>query len=327
MRCPTLCRSAVITDNVQLAARMSCALATPGHYVPILEGPRMTRDDRSLEIFRINNAVGRSNLETVFLVDLPTETASFIEAEFSPGLRSKLKSVASIADVERAASLSKKEPLRWGRDQIGLGLLKALRSRCDIVFEDRASTREPISAKVAHLVVCEDGDEMAQVIAANYAYAIGAGLCLIPQVDETLRVDILEQFYALYDNRSSTPPDTLDQLRRELRDLCGVLPIPTGGSITFVTSGLPFGFAVNSCPSTHIFRYPHMGVSVLNGFAAEQPSAPGITQVCLVDPNEETEAREIEVATKLLAPRGAFVRVYCNKQGCSTLSTDGHCQY
>ncbi len=97
-----------------------------------------------------------------------------------------------------------------------------------------------------------------------------------------------------------------------MRDLCGVLPVPIGGAITFVTSGLPFGFAITSCPSTHIFSYPHMGISVVNGFAAEQPGEPGITHVCLVDPSMDAEAHEIEVAAELLAPRGAFVRVYSN---------------
>lgn len=312
MRCPALCRSAVITDNAELAARMSCALAAPGHYVPIFEGPRMTREDRKLEAIRLNNAVGRSKAETIYLGDLPAETTSLIEAEFAPQLRARLKTLPTVAEAEHAAGPSRKEPLIWGRDNIGLGLLKALRSRRDIVFEDRASPREPVPAKAPHLVVCEDGEAMAQVIAANYAYALGAGLCLIPQVDETLRENILEQFYALYDNRSSAPPDILNQLRREMRDLCGQLPIPTGGSITFVTSELPFGFAVTDCPSTHIFSYPHMGISVVNGFAAEQPSEAGITRVCLVDPSKGTDAREIQVAEDLLAPRGAFVRVYCN---------------
>jgi hypothetical protein len=35
-----------------------------------------------------------------------------------------------------------------------------------------------------HLVVCEDGDELAQVIAANCAFALNAGLQLIPAIDE-----------------------------------------------------------------------------------------------------------------------------------------------
>jgi hypothetical protein len=90
MRCPTLCRAAAITDNVQLAARMSCALAAPDHYVPIIEDPRMTRADRKLEVLRINNAVGRSKVETIFLCDLPAEATSLIEAEFAPLLRSRL---------------------------------------------------------------------------------------------------------------------------------------------------------------------------------------------------------------------------------------------
>lgn len=313
MRCPTLCRSIVITDDAQLAARMSCALAVPNQYVPILEGPRMTRDDRKLEGIRINNAAGRSKAGTIFLAALPPETLALIETEFSPPLRSRCKIVATIADLERTVSLPRKEPLQWGRDHIGLGLLKALRSRRDIVFGVGPSPRDAIPAKAPHLVVCEDRDDMAQVIAANYAYALGAGFCLIPQVDETLKDSILEQFYALYDNRAAAPPDILNDLQRELRELCGQLPVLVGGSITFVTSGLPFGFAINHCPSTHIFSYPHMGISVVNGFAAEQPNEPGITRVCLVDPSEEADAREIIAAGDILGTRRAFVRTYINE--------------
>jgi hypothetical protein len=95
------------------------------------------------------------------------------------------------------------------------------------------------------------------VIAANYAHALGAGLCLVPEVDETLRDEILEQFYAVYDNRDAPLTDLLGQLKVELLALCGPLPIPVRGSITFVTGGLPYGFGVSNVPSTHIYRYPN----------------------------------------------------------------------
>jgi hypothetical protein len=302
----------VITDDAQLAARMSCALAAPGQYVPILEGPRMTRSDREAEAIRLNNALGRGKAETVFLAGMPAETAAFLAANFAPRLRPMLRQIQSVKEIDHMHESRQKEPLQWGREHIGPGLLKALRARSDIHFNDGPSPRDPVASKASHLVACEEGNDIAQVIAANYAYALGAGLCLIPKVDETVRDELMEQFYAVYDKRYAPLTELLGQLKREILALCGPLPIPVGGSITFVTSGLPFGFGVSNVPSTHIFSYPSMGISTLNGFAAEQPKEPGISFVCLVDPNKETEAREIKAAERLLAPRGAFVRTYFN---------------
>jgi hypothetical protein len=45
-----------------------------------------------------------------------------------------------------------------------------------------------VPPKSNHLVVCEDGDELAQVIAANYAFAMGAGLSAV-SAHWTERVD------------------------------------------------------------------------------------------------------------------------------------------
>jgi hypothetical protein len=272
----------------------------------------MTRADREAEVIRLNNALGRGKAETVFLAGMPAETSAFLAANFAPRLGSMLRPIQNDEGIDRIRGFSNKEPLQWGREHIGLGLLKALRARRKIRFDESSSPRDPVASKAPHLVVCEEGNDIAQVIAANYAYALGAGMCLISKVDESLRDDLLEQFYAVYDNRDAPLTDLLERMKAELLSLCGLLPIPEGGSITFVTSGLPFGFCVSGVPSTHIFSYPNMGVAALNGFAAEQPEESGMSFVCLVDPNKDAEAREIKTAERLLAPRGAFVRTYCN---------------
>jgi hypothetical protein len=85
--------------------------------------------------------------------------------------------------------------------------------------------------------------------------------------------------------------------------------VPPNGSITFITSGLPFGFAIPEVPSTHLFRYPDLGSAIINGFAAEQPEAPGIQFGLLVDP-ETTDSQEIGAVETTLGPRGAFLRTY-----------------
>jgi hypothetical protein len=136
----------------------------------------------------------------------------------------------------------KAPPLIWGRDRIGIGLLKALRFRTNIEFLDAASPIESVPSKSGHLVVCEAGENLSEVIAANYAYALGAGLCIVPEVDRNTAEEILERLYSVYEDRQTSPTLALEHLKRELQELCGPLTIPPSGSITFVTGRLPYGF-------------------------------------------------------------------------------------
>jgi hypothetical protein len=200
-------------------------------------------------------------------------------------------------------------PLAWGRDRIGAGLLKALRARSGIVFSDEPSPVEQVAPKSDHLVVCEDGDELAQVIAANYAFSLGAGLHLIPAIDDPAAEDILERFYSVMDQQRMSPSEALGELKELLRTRCGAIVIPAGGSLTFVTHRLPYGFAFPEVPSTHLFSYPDLGIAILNGMVAEQPGARGVGVAVLVDPGI-TKAPDIEAAVKLLPQRGMMVRAY-----------------
>ncbi|MCP9630148.1 hypothetical protein NML43_23905 [Rhodopseudomonas palustris] len=202
-----------------------------------------------------------------------------------------------------------KPPLIWGRDNVGIGLIQALRSKRVIAFEDRPSSEEiHVAPKSNHLVVCERGDDLAQVIAANYAQAFDAGLFLISQTEREHSDDILERFYSVYDDRDRSATDALRELRNELRAIAGNIPIPENGSITFISDGLPFGFAFPEVPSTHLFGLD-LGISIIHGFAAEQPNARGVQVAALVNP-ETTPAPEINAAARILSEQRLFARVY-----------------
>ena len=234
-----------------------------------------------------------------------------LTARFAGPLRALIRRISSAEEIEPLGDPERfrKPPLRWGEDRIGIGLLKALRDQRSIVFTNEPSPVEAVASKSGHLVVCEQGEPMAEVIAANYAYALRAGLCLIPDIGRELSDELLEDFYSLYDNQSVSPREALRNLRERLSRLTGKLPVPEGGSITFITGGLPLGFSIPEVPSTHLFKYPDLGIAMVNGFAAEQPNRPGIGFIALVD-SETTEAQEIAAAERLLAPRGAFIRTY-----------------
>jgi hypothetical protein len=308
MQCPPIQRSIVIADDAQLAAQVSCALVQPGAYLPVIDGPRLTRPDGASEVITRNNAVARSKAAAVVFAGLSKESQNAL-AEYISGHRTiRVSSTAELARLPANGKARSGQQIVWGRDRIGIGLLKALRARSQIVFNDSASPPHNVTAKSSHLVICEQGEELSEVIAANYAYALRAGLQLIPPIPDDMADQILENFYGIYDDRSVALTVKLEALKRELRKLCGPIAIPVGGSLTFVTGRLPFGFAFPEVPSTHLFKYPDLGIAVLNGFVAEQPGTPGVRVGVLVDP--ETDAPEIAVAKERLRERNIFVRGY-----------------
>ncbi len=226
-----------------------------------------------------------------------------------PSHRVQVVQSADDAQAISADEFRTLEPVIWGRDRIGVGLLKALYFGSDIIFEDRPSPIETVQSRSGHFVVVEAGEDLSEVIAANYAFALGAGLCVIPPVPRDVAENLLETFYGAQENPDQSATVTLEYLKQRLRELVGSPPIPDGGSITFVTRDLPFGFAFPAVPSTHLFSYPDFGISVVNGLAAEQPGTRGINLAVVVDP-EKTSAPEIEASAKTLANRGVMVRGY-----------------
>jgi hypothetical protein len=266
------------------------------------------RPDRNAEVIRRSNAAVRARSDRIILAGISNETYDAIMRGFAQGLRGCIERITDEAEIQTNSSLHA-PPLAWGRDHIGLGVLKALRARSAIVFSDEPSPIEPVAPKTDHLVVCEEGDDLAEVIGANYAFSLGAGLHLIPAVDDTVAEDILERFYSAMDQQCTSASSELEELKALLRTRCGNIAIPAGGSLTFVTRHLPYGFGFPEVPSTHLFSYPDLGIAILNGFAAEQPRARGVGVAVVVDPGRP-RAPDIAAAIKLLPQRGMLVRSY-----------------
>ena len=310
MKCPPISNRFIFADDAKLAAQLSCALSAPGLYLPVCDGPRMQRPDNQYEVLRRHNAAGRARANIAFMAGLSDDAFSALSQSLNSQRSVPCHRISIPGDIVPLAQQNgDREVLAWGRDRIGVGLLKALRARQNIRFEDRPSPYEWIASKGGHIVVCEEGEEISQVIAANYAFALDAGLFLIPEVDKDQAEDLLDGFYKLYDRGSGlAPAEAQARLTQELLNLCGSIPIREGSSITFIGK-LPLGFAYPEYPSTHLFEYPDLGCAVVNGFAAEQPHQPGTGVVVLVDPGT-TPAPEIQSAIDLLGPRRAFIRVY-----------------
>jgi hypothetical protein len=186
--------AAIIGDDAVLAAMLCSRLAKPGEYLAVLEAPRMTRPDAQGELVFCNNTLARVGSTRHFFAGL--------EAETKIALRPFYKGIsitdASSEDVIAAIPLPRSNgEIVWGRDNIGVGLLKAMRERKHLVFSDGGPTQTYKRGLNPHLVVVEDRDPLVQVIAANYAWSLGAGICIIPSVSKAEEDSILRDFIRL----------------------------------------------------------------------------------------------------------------------------------
>ena len=101
----------------------------------------------------------------------------------------------------------------------------------------RASAPSPsaITGPASHLVVCEAGEPLSEVIAANYAFALGAGLSIIPTINKDEAADLMEGYYRIGGDPEIHTSALLGELQARLRAACGAIPVPRGGSVTFIS--------------------------------------------------------------------------------------------
>lgn len=309
VKCPPIGPTAVFCDDPYQAARMSARLAKRGQYLALLDGPRVTRSDAPVEAVRKTNSLAFANPKSVIACGLSTEAIGLISPRIPPKMLRVIDSPAVMPARPITGVTAPKGSLVWGMEAIGVGVLKAMYAGVDIEFSEGANVERVHGTRSDHLVVIEAGELHSEVIAANYAFSIGAGLAIIPAIPDEAAEEIIEDFYSAQDSRTESASQILQRLRATLRNYCSSVELPEGGSVTFISKSLPLGFGFPEIPSTHLFTYPDLGRTILNGFTAEQPDSRGVNIAAVVDPGT-TPAPEIAEAAISLADRGILVRGY-----------------
>lgn len=271
----------------------------------------MARDDWKSEGIRRNNIAAKLKAKKIIFAGLPDNSHRAFKNLFPQEMIINLNSSSDLYEQLSRTESTPLNRLKWGRDNIGVGLLKALREGSVLELYDDFETNDSIDSKSGHLVVCEAGEPISELIAANYAFSLRAGLKIIPEFSKESSERLLESFYSLYngENQSKSQTDNLTELRNEIRSHCEDVNITNVNSITFISKNLPLGFGFPELPTTHLFSYPDLGLAVANGLVAEQPRTRGTNTTLLIDPGQ-TNAPEIEAIAQNMAKRGAFVRGY-----------------
>jgi hypothetical protein len=307
---PRFSSVAIVGDDPYLTAILCSRLAKQGEYLTVLEAPRMRRRDVQAEVVICSNTLARVGATRNFFAGVQVDAKIALRSYSNGG---DIIDVSSEDEIAAIPALHSNGELVWGRNNVGVGLLKAMREKKHLVFSDTAPTQKFQSGLNSHLVVVEDGDPLAQVIAANYAWSLGAGICIIAEVSKVKEGDILARFYSSSDaSHTVSQQQVLGDIAETLRLLVGDAPIPKAGSsasVTFITGKLPYGFAFPEIPSTHLFAYPRLGVTIVNGFAQQTDRPKGTVVAAVVDP-KRTDAPEVAKVRTALLNRGSLVRTY-----------------
>ena len=295
---PRLHKTVCISDNTILAAEISSLYRKRGYYFTVLDSPRMGRSDATNEIIRRNNVCARIKSERIFLVDLEENAIlGFSKLIGSPPLEI-IKNRADIDNKIITQKIKKRKILKWGPQNLAIGLLKAKQTRMKLKIELENSPKDYfLRGETSNLVIYEDREDIASVITANYAFSIGASLLQIPSIDENIIQEFSESFYNIYaTSENESVSSKLKKIRSSMRSLLTEFPLDEFTSITFITDGMPWGFSVPEVPSTHIFSYPDMGNAIANAISSYQDWSEGIRVALMVDPGKEEDSELVGIS-------------------------------
>lgn len=302
---PSYEHSVLVTDDPLLAARISALFVRPGRYLPIMDGPRMSRPDADNETVRRRNAMVMTGARQVLMGGLSPSAVSAIRPDW------KYCTVSDQYDdhVHALRGILKRpmRTLRWGPDNLGVGLYQARIAHQEFRPDLYASPSLNLVVAGTHLLVaCERGDLLSEVVASNLAFACGASFAVFPGLAESDRENWLEEIYALGEGGDLSV--RFSDLAQRARAHLGQLAFTRYKTILFVTAGFPWGIAVPEVATTHMYSYPDFGRAVIEGLWASQTTDRSARTALLIDP-QTVKGSEISAINQALLKNGTLTRV------------------
>lgn len=310
---PSFEHSVLVTDDPLLAARISALFTRPGRYLPVMDGPRMARPDADNEVVRRRNGMVMTGARQVLLGGVAPQAA----AAMRHGWKNCIVSDAYEDHVQALRGVVKRptDAFRWGPTNLGAGLYRARLEGKELLLDLASSPGLDLVETGTHLLVaCERGDDLAEVLASNLAFACGSSLAVFPELPEDDREDWLEELYALGEGDVT---GRLSSLAQRARAHLGALDFTRFQTVIFVTAGFPWGIAVPEAATTHMYRYPDFGRAIVEGLWASQSAARSARTALLIDPHK-VEGSEIPAINQALLKNGSLTRVVRGSAATST---------
>ena len=299
MRVPDFGDIAVVTASAAFALQQSLLLRQGSEYVPVFETPRAFDQVDANDVAKLVTTLVRLAPSRVIIG--PQEQDAVDALRESIGDRLEVD-VVSDDDFDHCstAKVMVSDPINGPSHLV-------------------ASAAEELSLDESHAIVLERTPDVNGIIAANLAVSLGARLLEIEPVDR----DEVEDFcgrlmYAREQDRD--PADEIADLREELA-LRAPQTLGDFESVTFVTNGLPYGFAFQGLVSSHLYVYPDLGLQIANDYLCSRQGSTGVRVAVTIDPSEQ--GKELKVIEQVLDRRGAFIRTLVSTE--ATVERAGLC--
>jgi hypothetical protein len=308
MRITPLLESLVlVAPEPSLAAELSSLVAHPGYYFPVFDEPGGPHPNSETLFQRTVNAIARAKPEKLILAGVSAHVATRYAQRMPDHSLLHVQSAADLVAGAPSIVMSPTDLLHWGRGNIGIGLLSAKQSHCRLVIDLKLSpSTRYLPGSSGHLVVCEEGDDLLPVVAANYAFSLGAGLQMVAAWDRNDADRINEQFLQLDTHESEYA--SREELLRHMRTLAPEIAMEGVECITFFTK-IPWGFVFNSVPTCHLPPNDDIAsLTIVDAIAFEHLYRTGTVAALLIDPGRVDASEDIDQAARQLGPQGTLLR-------------------
>ncbi len=304
---PNICQKAIcISSDKILSAEISSRFNKSGEYFCVIESPRMLRDDAINEIIRRNNIIATFKYDKIILAGLCAKSEAALQDYFPSDtlvfIRNSQEIEIALHGIINAEGF--KGNIVCNDKEIPYGLLLAKRLKCILTVSQnvpsiitRYNTEYPIAK---HLVIIDDDNEVAPVVSANYAFAIGAGIKMVAPVSNECRNVFYNDLIERAISRNSQRAQIADQRSlNQISEIKNTIGIPRVDMVTFITKGFPYGYIFPDTPSTHLFSYPDLGLCIFwNIIHSAQIKA--TRSALVIDPGffEDSEVRTVVSSLK-----------------------------
>jgi hypothetical protein len=306
---PPFEKIAIVGDKPGLVAEIASLFNRQDRYLPVIDSPRMARPDWTNEVIRRSNALLKCQLRRVVFADLTADRVQHLSRDLPD------QTCISVTSSNEAATALKgwiKPPVGtmiWGNDNLGVGLLLARRQKKRLqTGKEFSSTELFVSGGTHFLIACEAGNELAQIVASNLAFATCATFLVIPQLTHEEREEWLTEIYSF-----GGVTERFVAIRDRARNKLPSVEFERYREVLFVTDGFPWGVAMPQCATTHMFTYPDLGRCVIEGMWASQYPSRGGRNALLIHP-QQVEGSEIKAIGRALYKNKTLVRIHAGAQ-------------
>jgi hypothetical protein len=166
---------------------------------------------------------------------------------------SQIIEIADLSEVKRGLSpivSGLRGELKCSNAKLLDGLFIAHKCRKKLVLDDTTEQLPEIVSKGEGVIVIENSDDAASVVAVNYANTVNASAVIVKGFNKHEQREI-EKW--IQDWKRNGDDQQLRNLRKAGLDRIGEVAFAAFGYATFFTNGLPYGFIIeNAVPCSHV---------------------------------------------------------------------------